>query len=654
MLLATSSVLLILVVAEAGIRVYHRFSPASRDTIDRPDLSQAWKGRWIERHQGRDPNEFEGSDEYHPRFGWKPRPNLRKARFHSRAPISTNSRGWRNLREFAFEKPANTRRIVLLGDSFTFGEDEEDEHIWPALLQESLRNWEVINLGVHGYGTDQELLVLEDEGVRYRPDIVILAFFPENVFRNALDFRDYAKPRFILRGDELILTNVPVPTPAQILGQGVSAGPTSHLWRWAADRLGGRLGHAHTAPSDDLWRLTIAILRRMRAACKACGADMLVAVIPNPRRPDRATEEMIARNADTIGYGVLNLGPELERVEKEAQRPTYYVNFSRLGHVVAARTIRDKLVHVGWVKQTDLDDAALIDRRYRLALNAQPLDPESEYAFALFLAGQNRRDEAIARLRAALAAGASKRFEIHTNLGTLLMLDGQMDQAAEQYGLAIQADPNNPIGPMNLGDLLMRQAKPADAARWYRRATELRPEPPTARAQLAAALAGAGRIDEAIVVCRQAIAAAPEQGEPYVELSRILNRRGQSREATEVLREGLRRLPHHGGMINNLAWILATSAEPSLRDGAEAVRLMERLGRSADITDPGALDTLAAAYAEAGQFDQAIAAATRAIELAKNAHRPDLARVIEERLRRYRAGQPYREKTAASAPGAAP
>jgi hypothetical protein len=77
-----------------------------------------------------------------------------------------------------------------------------------------LPHTEVINLGVHGYGHDQMLILLKKEGVKYEPDIVILGFMPIDMSRYLLKFRDFAKPRFILKGGKLKLTGSPQGSPS--------------------------------------------------------------------------------------------------------------------------------------------------------------------------------------------------------------------------------------------------------------------------------------------------------------------------------------------------------------------------------------------------------------------------------------------------------
>ena len=98
-------------------------------------------------------------------------------------PAHTNSLGFRDTREYSLSKPAGTFRILVLGDSVTFGHGALYETSYPWLLEQRLRDWrpdvkwEVWNLGVPGYNTAQELAYLNEVGVRYQPDLVIVGFF---------------------------------------------------------------------------------------------------------------------------------------------------------------------------------------------------------------------------------------------------------------------------------------------------------------------------------------------------------------------------------------------------------------------------------------------------------------------------------------------
>lgn len=104
--------------------------------------------------------------------------------------FTTNSRGFHNTREFAYEKPAGALRVLSLGDSHTQGSEVRQDQTFSSVLERALsrpgRPAEVINTGVSGFGTAEQLALLENEGVKYRPDVVVLAFF-------ANDFDDNLK-----------------------------------------------------------------------------------------------------------------------------------------------------------------------------------------------------------------------------------------------------------------------------------------------------------------------------------------------------------------------------------------------------------------------------------------------------------------------------
>jgi hypothetical protein len=175
-----------------------------------------WRQSWIKRHQSTGKDVYYKFDEYDPTKGWISKPNLRDMRVFDDKILNTTSKGFRGMREHSYDISGDVTRIVLLGDSFTFGDEVSDDEVYARYLQDMLPGAEIINLGVHGYGHDQMLILLEEEGVRYSPDIVIIGFLPMDMLRNMLAFRDFAKPIYRLDG-ELVLDNVPVPTPDEVL-----------------------------------------------------------------------------------------------------------------------------------------------------------------------------------------------------------------------------------------------------------------------------------------------------------------------------------------------------------------------------------------------------------------------------------------------------
>jgi len=173
-----------------------------------------WRHMWINRQKQRKEADIDyGYDNYDPLRGWVPKPNVTNMIEFNNKFINTNSKGVRGKREFSYKKNPNKTRIIILGESFSFGTEVSDNETYAHYLQELLPNAEVINLAVHGYGYDQMLLHLKKEGVKYNPDIVILAYLDVDKKRSLMAFRDFAKPYFVLKKNKLLLKNVPVPTP---------------------------------------------------------------------------------------------------------------------------------------------------------------------------------------------------------------------------------------------------------------------------------------------------------------------------------------------------------------------------------------------------------------------------------------------------------
>lgn len=153
---------------------------------------------------------------YDQMLGWRNIPNWHAETFGRRLTI--NSKGLRD-REYAVKKPVGTTRILVLGDSFAWGYGVSDEDIFTEVLEAKLndhnRNYEVLNTGVSGWGTDQEYLYLKQEGLQYSPDVVLLAFFLNNDPTNNLYSIQYGLFKPVFLNENLQLANVPVPKPGE-------------------------------------------------------------------------------------------------------------------------------------------------------------------------------------------------------------------------------------------------------------------------------------------------------------------------------------------------------------------------------------------------------------------------------------------------------
>jgi spermidine synthase len=158
-------------------------------------------------------------------------------------------------------------------------------------------------------------------------------------------------------------------------------------------------------------------------------------------------------------------------------------------------------------------------------------------------------------------------------------------------------------------------------------------------------------VREAIREFRETLRLQPDNEEAHNNLGLALRLTGERDQALAEFTAALARKPDWPGPMSEIAWILATHSDPAVRDPAKAVRLAER---AADLTgrrQPVILDTLAAAYAAAGDFERAAATAQEAASLAAAAGATALSGDIGGRLALYRQKKPYRETRGATAVG---
>jgi Flp pilus assembly protein TadD len=165
---------------------------------------------------------------------------------------------------------------------------------------------------------------------------------------------------------------------------------------------------------------------------------------------------------------------------------------------------------------------------------------------------------------------------------------------------------------------------------------------PEARGVLALALASLGQQVEATAQYEQAIREKPDDAKLHYLYAVTLATQGDARQAVNHYHQALTLKPDLVEALNNLAWILAAHPTDALRNGTEAVRLAERACELSERREPVLLGTLAAAYAEAGRFSDAVKTAEKARDLATAAGLKDVAAKNSELLELYRAGKPCR------------
>ncbi len=220
--------------------------------------------------------------------------------------------------------------------------------------------------------------------------------------------------------------------------------------------------------------------------------------------------------------------------------------------------------------------------------------------------------------------------------------DYQSDERIWADTVAVR--PDNARARTNYGAALFTRQQFADAERELRAAIALRPGYAEAHLNLGAVLCSEGRLEDGIESFRRAIALEPGYRDAYRNLGEALASLGRDAEAVGAFREALRSRPDDARLRDRLAWILATSALDNVRNGNQAVQLAETAVEATQGSDPNILDTLAAAYAEANRFGDAIAAQERAIALAGTRGMGGLVAEMQTRLSMYRSQQKFRER----------
>jgi tetratricopeptide (TPR) repeat protein len=214
------------------------------------------------------------------------------------------------------------------------------------------------------------------------------------------------------------------------------------------------------------------------------------------------------------------------------------------------------------------------------------------------------------------------------------------------FARAVEVDPDNYAAHSNLGNALADQGRLPQAEWHFREALRLRPDYAEAHYFLGGLLQMEDRLPEAAAELEKSIHLDPRRPAPAYHLAEIFLRQGRVDSAVALFSQAIRLAPDRPPYLDRLARIYATSPLPQFRNGAEAVRLAERACALTQRRDAHLLDTLSAAYAEAGKFDDAITTAQEAQAVALSSGDGEAANAAAQKLALYRTRQPYREQTA--------
>src|SRR5262249_13021881 len=224
---------------------------------------------------------------------------------------------------------------------------------------------------------------------------------------------------------------------------------------------------------------------------------------------------------------------------------------------------------------------------------------------------QQRLPEAVTLYEQSLRLEPRRVKTLYNLAGTLAQL-GRVDEAVGRYREGLRIDPRDVDGQNNPGITLLGADRLEEAEAVLETARRLAPDDPVVHRNLGALHARRQEWTEAVSEYEAARRVLPDDVELIDALSTALVSAGRPRDAARLLEDAVARRPDATGLLGTLAWLRATSNDPGSRDGAEAVRLAER-ACAAERT-PDCLDTLAAAYAEAGRFADALTTIRAALE----------------------------------------
>jgi protein O-mannosyl-transferase len=336
-------------------------------------------------------------------------------------------------------------------------------------------------------------------------------------------------------------------------------------------------------------------------------------------------------------------------------------------NAVAHHSLGDALGKLGQIREAE--------PHFAEAVRLKPDYPEALSDLGVMRVMQGKVEEGIQLYRAAIAVKPSD-WRAHNNLGRALCLQGKFDEGVREYQTALEINPGTTDTRGYLAAAFVELGKPNEAKGVFENALLLKPDDATLHFKYASLLMALGQTEAATLHFRTALQYGPGEAEvhrryglllsasgntgeaiaqfqeairlqpgaeTHYNLATALLQQGQTERAVTEYRESLRLNPDSAAALNDLAWLLAASANDRLRNGTEAVALAERACQLTQFQQPMLIGTLAAAYAEAGRFDEAVKTAMKAKDGAAAAGLKELVERNGQLLELYRVGKPFHE-----------
>jgi lysophospholipase L1-like esterase len=300
--------------------------------------------------------------QYDREYGWAhvPSSSGRFASFGFDTFVEINSQGFRGP-EVPTRKDPSQRRIVVIGDSFVWGFGVEYDEIFASRIENACRNVEVINLGVSGYSTDQELLLFEEKGADLEPDVVILVVAANDFSSNtrSKEYVYYHKPLFVIDGDELVLTNRPVPREGPLVRFAARTSKRSYLLTQINRVIHAARKEAKVAPEapqvsevraneidyprTPAERVTGKLLERLLSSIEASGAKPVVVFVDGMQGRDRR----LASYLGETGAELVHIDDYMPSGNHETHHLPGDFHWNPTGHAVVGNAVLDTMIESG-------------------------------------------------------------------------------------------------------------------------------------------------------------------------------------------------------------------------------------------------------------------------------------------------------------------
>jgi protein O-mannosyl-transferase len=280
---------------------------------------------------------------------------------------------------------------------------------------------------------------------------------------------------------------------------------------------------------------------------------------------------------------------------------------------------------------------------FEYALNVTGNNPVAENSYGCALFDENRLEDAVLHLRKAVRLDPVFATAV-TNLAKVYIKQGKYNESAVCLDDIIRRNEGTADTYYNLAIAMSLQKKYDEAIKYFTKTLKIDSQYPDVHYRMGAVLLEAGKTSEAITHLNEALQTGKNKADIYINLGTAYTQLGKYNLALENWTKAAELKTDNAELLNNMAWLLGTVDDTSVKNAAKAIELAQRACKLTGYNEAVYLDTLSAAYAGAGRFDEAKTAAEKAILIAKSKEQKDLAEEIQKRLKLYEAKQPYRQK----------